>query len=62
MTREIIREGVLLLGGVIIIASTLITVTRCTDRVVFTVLIPGVVVGLILIGVYSAINKRRDQR
>ena len=62
MRRKIVREGVLVLGAVIIIASTLLTVTRCTDHVVFTVLIPGVVAGLILIGVYLAMDKRRNQR
>ena len=58
MRREIIRGAILVLGGVVIVASMLFTLTRLADSVVFTVLIPGVIVGLMLIGVYVAMGKQ----
>jgi membrane protease YdiL (CAAX protease family) len=53
-----IRGIVLVLGGAVIIGSLLFTVMHFTDRVVFTVLVPGVIVGLMLVGVYVGIGKR----
>lgn len=40
----------LLLGGATIVAASLFTLSHMSDRTVFTVLVPGAVVGLILIG------------
>ena len=62
MGQGIIRGAVLVLGGVIIIASLVFAVTHLTDHVVFTVLLPGVIVGLVLIGVYVGISKRGGRR
>ena len=42
----------LLVGAGLIIGSGLFTLTHLTDRVVLSVLVPGVVVGLLLIGLY----------
>jgi membrane protease YdiL (CAAX protease family) len=58
MRRELIRGAFLVLGGAVIIASGIFTLTHLTDHVIFTVLLPGVVVGLMLIGVYVAIGNR----
>jgi len=58
MCRGIIRGALLVTGGAVIIASMVLTVTQLTDNVVFTVLLPGVIVGLMLIGVYVATGKK----
>ncbi|MDH3215466.1 MAG: DUF4811 domain-containing protein [Candidatus Krumholzibacteria bacterium] len=62
MRLELIRGAVLVLGGAVIIASLLFTVMHFTDHVVFTVLLPGVVVGLVLIAAYVGIGKRSSRR
>lgn len=55
------RNTLLLLGGALIIASGLYTLTHLTDTVVFAILVPGIVVGLILIGVSVALNRDRGR-
>jgi membrane protease YdiL (CAAX protease family) len=62
MRREVVRGAVLVLGVAVIIASMLFTLTHLVDNVVFTVLLPGVVVGLMLIGVYVGVGKRDSRR
>ena len=61
MRLEVIRAAVLLGAGAVIISSLLFTVTHLTDQVVITVLLPGVIVGLVLIGVYVGVGKRSDR-
>jgi len=59
MSREVLRSAFLVLGGVVIIAALLFTAMHFTDRVVFTVLVPGVIVGLMLIGVFVGLGSDR---
>lgn len=62
MPRELVRGALLTLGGVIIVASGLFTLTHFTDRAVYTVLVPGVVMGLLLVGVYWILGNRGNPR
>ena len=48
----------MLLGTIIIISAAVVTSRQLVDQVVFTVLVPGVVVGLILIVVATSIGRR----
>ena len=59
MSREVLRSAFLVLGGVVIIAALLFTAMHFTGRVVFTVLVPGVIVGLMLIGVFVGLGSDR---
>jgi hypothetical protein len=56
--REAARNLLLVAGGIAIIASALFTLSHLTDRVVYTVLVPGVVFGLMLIGIAMSIGGR----
>ena len=47
------------MGGVVIIAALLFTAMHFTDRVVVTVLVPGVILGLMLIGVFVGLGSDR---
>lgn len=51
------RNSLLIIGGIIIVASALFTLDHLTDRLVFTVLIPGFVFGLILIGIAMSVGR-----
>jgi hypothetical protein len=55
----ILKSLLLLLGGVLIVGSSLFTVGHLTDRVVATVLVPGFVLGLILIVLAMRIGRER---
>ncbi len=57
-----LKNVLLILGGAIIIASALFTLSHMTDRTVFTVLIPGFVFGLVLIGVGMRLGGDRPHR
>jgi membrane protease YdiL (CAAX protease family) len=46
------RSLLLLAAGAVMVGSILYTVTHLEDRAVFTVLLPGVAVGLLLVGLY----------
>jgi hypothetical protein len=46
---SIIQIVLLVLGAALIIGATGFTLTRLDDRTVFTVLVPGAIVGLVLI-------------
>ena len=48
----------MLLGAIIITAAAVVTARHLVDRVVFTVLVPGVVAGLVLIVVATSIGRR----
>jgi hypothetical protein len=47
----------LALGGAIIVGSAVYTATHLDDRTVYTILIPGVVVGLVLVGLSTALRR-----
>ena len=49
----------MVMGGVVIITSLLYTAMRFTDRVVVTVTVPGVMVGLMLIGIFVGLGSNR---
>ena len=51
-TQDIARSALLLAGALLVVVSALFTVTHLTDTVVFTVLVPGCMVGLVLLGLY----------
>lgn len=48
----------LALGGAIIAGTAVYTATHLDDRTVYTILIPGVVVGLVLVGLSTALRGR----
>lgn len=48
----LIRTALLMVGGGIIVASAIHTLSHLSDRTVFTVLVPGFAAGLFLIGLY----------
>lgn len=50
--REIVRNAFLLVGALLVVVSGLFTLTHLTDSVIFTVLVPSFVAGLILLGLY----------
>jgi hypothetical protein len=52
----------LLAGGILIVTAALVTVARLEDRTVFTVLIPGFLCGLFLVGLYLLGEKRVRDR
>jgi hypothetical protein len=56
-TTELVRTALLLAGAAIIVIAAVLTLRNLTDRTVLTVLVPGVVVGLILIGGYVAVGR-----
>ena len=49
--RTAVKLLLLVAGATLVVAAGLYTVSHMTDRTVFTVLVPGFVVGLMLIGV-----------
>ena len=57
--KNVIHDLLLILGALLIIACGWYTVDHLHDRVVFTVLIPGFVGGLILIGIATQIGRRK---
>jgi len=59
--RNLFRAIALAGGGVAIIASAVYTLGHLSDHTVFTVLIPGFVAGLILIGLYMAAGTQRKE-
>ena len=58
----LLRNVLLVVGGCVIIAAALFTLTHLTDIVVYTVLIPGIVAGLILIGLYVALGGQHGRK
>ena len=52
--KDVIRMTLLVTGAGVIIAAAYHTLGYFTDRTVFTILVPGFVAGLILIGLYVA--------
>lgn len=54
-----LKNLMLVVGGALIIVFGLFTLGHLTDRVVFTVLLPGVVFGLILIGIAMRLGRDR---
>lgn len=59
--RLIIENLLLIVGGGLIIGSAAYTLTHLSDHVVFAVLLPGVVVGLLLIGGFVMLNRRHSR-
>jgi len=59
VSREVLRSAFLVMGGVVIIAALLFTAMHFTDRVVVTVLVPGVILGLMLIGIFVGLGSDR---
>ena len=57
--RDVIRNVLLVVGAVTIIVSGLFTLSHLTDRVIFTVLVPGFVFGLIFIGIGMSVGRER---
>jgi hypothetical protein len=55
--REVFKNVLLVVGAAVIVVSALYTFDNLTDRVVFTVLVPGVVVGLIVIAVAMSVGR-----
>jgi len=51
----------LVMGAALIIGVSIFTLTRLTDRTVFTVLVPGAVVGLVLVVVGFLWDSRERQ-
>lgn len=60
--RNLLRNACLVAGGATIVAAALFTSTHLADRVVFTVLVPGVVVGLMFVGLYVALGRQDGRR
>ena len=56
--RNFMKNALLLVGAATIIVSGLFSLEHLTDRIVFTVLVPGFLFGLILICI--AMNISRD--
>jgi hypothetical protein len=57
-TNPGLSNWLLIIGGAIIVGSAVYTMVRLDDKTVVTILIPGVVLGLILVGV-SIVTRRR---
>ena len=57
--RQIASNTLLALGAAAIILSGLFTLSQLTDRVVFTVLVPGFVLGLIFVGIALSLGSKR---
>lgn len=53
---------ILVLAGAIIVLAALATLARLTDRMILGVLVPGLVIGMLLVGVYILANKRIKER
>ena len=53
-----LANWLLIIGGAIIVGSAVYTLVHLDDKTVVTILIPGVVLGLILVGV-SIVTRRR---
>ena len=56
---NVVKGALLLVGGALIIASSIFTLGHLNDRVVFTVLVPGVVLGLISIVIAMRLGPNR---
>jgi len=52
----------LVAGGVLIVCAAIITLERLSDRTVLSVLVPGFVSGLFLVGLYFFGEKRVRER
>jgi hypothetical protein len=52
----------LVIAGVVILAAAVFTLFHMTDRVIFTVLVPGFVVGLFFVGLYVLGGRRVRER
>jgi len=50
MSKDMIRGGTLIVGGLVIIVGMVLTLRNPTDWMIFRVLLPSVIVGLLLIG------------
>ena len=53
-----LANWLLVIGGAIIVGSAAYTLTQLDDKTIVTILIPGVVLGLILVGL-SIVSRRR---
>jgi len=61
-STDLVRNALLFVGAALIVAAAFVTLRDLNDRTIVRVLVPGVVVGLILIGGYVAIGRaHRDQ-
>jgi membrane protease YdiL (CAAX protease family) len=60
--RDVIGNALLVVGGALIVVSGLFTLAHLKDGVVFTVLIPGFVFGLIMIGLSVSLRRRDHGR
>ncbi|MDH3197938.1 MAG: hypothetical protein OEO21_06830 [Candidatus Krumholzibacteria bacterium] len=60
--RDLVRTALLVAGAAVIVVAAVVTVRNLTDRTVLTVLVPGVVVGLILIGGYVAVGRAHREQ
>jgi len=56
-STDLVRSALLVTGAAVIIVAAVLTLRNLTDRTALTVLLPGVVVGLLLIGGYVAIGR-----
>jgi len=52
----------LALGGAIIVGSAAYTATHLDDKTVYAVLIPGVAVGLVLVGLSTALRRTDGEK
>ena len=59
-TNPGLANWLLVIGGAIIVGSLAYTLVRLDDKTIVTILIPGVVLGLILVGLSIATRRRRS--
>lgn len=61
-STDLVRSALLVVGAAFIVAAAALTLRNLTDRTVVTVLLPGVVAGLLLIGAYVAIGRAHREQ
>jgi membrane protease YdiL (CAAX protease family) len=59
MIMRFLKSFLLVLGGAVIVGSCVFTLNHLADRVVATVLVPGFVMGLIMIVVSMRLGRDR---
>jgi hypothetical protein len=57
-----LSQAVLLLGGLLIAGTALFTLGHLRDEVILTILVPGFLTGLFLIGIHVLVSRRVRDR
>lgn len=52
----------LILAGAIIVTASLATLFNLNDRMIFSILVPGIVIGLFFVGLYVLVGRRIKER